>query len=92
MCDTSLFRTWYFLALLDLYSSDLINYTISNYPVLSMVTIMLDKAFEKISDGTNLILHSDQGWRYRHKQHQCTLKEEYSAKYGAVKETAWIML
>lgn len=27
--------------------------------VLSMVTSMLDKAFEKIPDGTNLILHSD---------------------------------
>lgn len=27
---------------------------------------MLDKAFEKIPDGTNFILHSDQGWQYQH--------------------------
>ena len=27
---------------------------------------MLDKAFEKIPDNTNLILHSDQGWQYQH--------------------------
>ena len=36
-------------------------YSISDRPVLSMVTEMLDKAFVKIPDGTNLILHSDQG-------------------------------
>lgn len=31
--------------------------------LLSMVTEMLEQAFETIPDGTNLILHSDQGWR-----------------------------
>ena len=34
--------------------------------MLSMVTTMLDKAFEKILDQTNLILHSDQDWQYQH--------------------------
>ena len=51
----------YLSPILDLYSSDLVSYTISEHPVLSMITTMLDKAFEKIPDGTNLILHSDQG-------------------------------
>ena len=49
--------------ILDLHSSDLVSYTISERPVLSMVTAMLDKAFARIPDGTNLILHSDQGWQ-----------------------------
>ena len=31
---------------------------------------MLEKAFAKISDNTNLILHSDQGWQYQHKRYQ----------------------
>ena len=31
---------------------------------------MLDKAFEKIPDGTNLILHSDQGWQYQQIKYQ----------------------
>lgn len=31
---------------------------------------MLDKAFEKIPDGTNLILHSDQGWQYQQRKYQ----------------------
>ena len=51
----------YLSPILDLCSSDLVSYTISDRPVLSMVTTMLDKAFEKIPDGTGLILHSDQG-------------------------------
>ena len=51
----------YLSPILDLHSSDLVRYTITERPVLSMVTTMLDKAFEKIPDATNLILHSDQG-------------------------------
>ena len=35
---------------------------------------MLTQAFETIPDGTNLILHSDQGWQYQHKQYQQMLK------------------
>ena len=31
---------------------------------------MLEKAFVNIPDNTNLILHSDQGWQYQHKQYQ----------------------
>ena len=61
---------------LDLCSSDLVSYTISERPVLSMVTTMLEKAFEKIPDNTNLILHSDQGWQYQHKQYQRMLREK----------------
>lgn len=44
--------------------------------MLSMVTTMLDKAFAKIPDNTNLILHSDQGWQYQHKQYQWMLREK----------------
>jgi len=61
------------LGILDLYSRDIVSYSISDRPVLSMVTTMLDKAFAQIPDGTNLILHSDQGWHYQHKQYQRVL-------------------
>ena len=47
----------YLSPILDLHSSDLVSYTISDRPVLSMVTNMLNEAFAKIPDGTNLILH-----------------------------------
>ena len=66
----------YLSPILDLHSSDLVSYTISDRPVLSMVTTMLDKAFQKLPDGTNLILHSDQGWQYQHKQYQQMLREK----------------
>ena len=66
----------YLSPILDLHSSDLVSYTISDRPVLSMVVTMLDKAFEKIADGTNLILHSDQGWQYQHRQYQWMLREK----------------
>ena len=56
----------YLSPILDLCSSDLVSYTISDRPDLNMVTTMLEKAFEKIPDGTGLILHSDQGWQYQH--------------------------
>ena len=66
----------YLSPILDLHSSDLVSYTISDRPVLSMVMTMLDKAFAKIPDGTDLILHSDQGWQYQHKQYQRMLREK----------------
>ena len=51
----------YLSPILDLHSSDLVSYTISDRPVLSMVTNMLNEAFAKIPDGTNLILHFSLG-------------------------------
>ena len=41
-----------------------------------MVTTMLEKAFETIPGGTDLILHSDQGWQYQHKQYQRMLRRK----------------
>ena len=69
--EFSLFgKKLYLSPILDLHSGYLVSYTISERPVLSMVTDMLNKAFINIPDNTNLILHSDQGWQYQHKQYQ----------------------
>ena len=64
----------YLSPILDLHNGYLVSYTISDRPVLSMVTTMLTKAFATIPDGIGLILHSDQGWQYQHKQYQQMLK------------------
>ena len=61
---------------LDMYNGEIVSYNISEHPVLGQVLDMLDKAFVKIPDNTNLILHSDQGWQYQHKQYQNRLKEK----------------
>ena len=66
----------YLSPILDLHSRDIVSYTISERPVLSMVTTMLEKAFAKLSDPENLLLHSDQGWQYQHKCYQRILQEK----------------
>ena len=66
----------YLSPILDLYSSDLVSYTISEHPVLSMVTSMLNKAFDQIPNNTKWILHSDQGCQYQHKQYQRLLAKK----------------
>lgn len=66
----------YLSPILDLYSSDIVSYTISDKPVLSMVTSMLDKAFMTVPDNIDLILHSDQGWQYQHSHFQRMLKNK----------------
>ena len=64
----------YLSPVLDLCSEDLVSYTISERPRLDMVLSMVEKAFTTIPDDTGLILHSDQGWQYRHKHYQEMLK------------------
>jgi transposase InsO family protein len=59
-----------------MYNSEIISYNVSERPVLGQVMDMLDKAFSKIPDNTNLILHSDQGWQYQHKQYQKRLADK----------------
>ena len=64
----------YLSPILDLHNGYLVSYTISDRPVLGMITSMLEKAFETIPDGTGLVLHSDQGWQYQRKQYQHMLR------------------
>ena len=66
----------YLSPILDLYSGDIVTYTISDSPNLLMVTTMLEQAFAKIPDNTKLLLHSDQGWHYRHKQYVQMLQDK----------------
>lgn len=66
----------YLSPVLDLCSRDIVSYTIAERPVLSMVTSMLDKAFTQIPDDTKLLLHSDQGWQYQHKNYQRMLRKK----------------
>ena len=50
----------YLSPILDLHNGYLVSYTISERPVLRMVTSMLGKALQTIPDGTCLILNSYQ--------------------------------
>ena len=66
----------YLSPIIDLYNGEVISYNLSRHPNLAQTTDMLEKAFAKISDNTNLILHSDQGWQYQHKCYQKMLADK----------------
>ena len=78
--DVTQFRLFgqklYLSPILDLCSGDIVTYTISDSPNLEMVTSMLEQAFRELPDNTGLILHSDQGWHYQHKQYRRMLSEK----------------
>ena len=59
-----------------MFNGKIISYNISLHSTFSQTLDMLDKAFVKISNGTDLILHSDQDWQYQMKQYQSRLKEK----------------
>ena len=65
----------YLSPILDLHDQSLISWNLSESPNFAQTMDMLDKAFEKIPDGTNLILHSDQGWQYQHVLYREALKQ-----------------
>ena len=65
----------YLSPILDLHSSDLVSYVISDRPVLSMVTDMVKKALPALPKKASPILHSDQGWQYQHKNYQKLLRD-----------------
>ena len=69
-------RKLYLPPILDMYNGEIISYEISDRAVLRQVLRMLDNAFAKIPDNTNLIFHSDQGWQYQHKAYQKRLKDK----------------
>jgi transposase InsO family protein len=76
--EISLFgQKLYLSPILDLYNGEIISYNISARPTTSQkITDMLDKAFERVSDSTDLILHSDQGFLYQAKNYQNYLQKK----------------
>lgn len=75
--EFALFGTKLYLSpIIDLFNGEVVSYNISERPVLYQVMDMLEKAFNKIPNNTNLILHSDQGWQYQMKKYQYALKEK----------------
>jgi putative transposase len=66
----------YLSPIIDLFNQEIISYELTERPVFNQVVMMLNKAFKKIPNNTNLILHSDQGWQYQMKRYQNQLKEK----------------
>ena len=66
----------YLSPVMDLYNSEIVAYEMAPRPCLSLVTNMLDKAFERVRHRPKLTLHSDQGWHYQHSQYRHMLSEQ----------------
>jgi putative transposase len=66
----------YLSPIIDLFNQEIISYELTERPIFNQVVTMLKKAFRKIPNNTNLILHSDQGWQYQMKQYQHLLKQK----------------
>jgi transposase InsO family protein len=66
----------YLSPIMDLYNREIVSYAISERATFHMTMQMLDKAFKRLSENTDLILHSDQGWQYQMKRYQFRLHEK----------------
>lgn len=65
----------YLSPILDLYNGEIISYTIDSRPVYTLVSSMLEQAFERLSSEDTLLIHSDQGWHYQMLQYREALQE-----------------
>jgi len=68
-------RKLYLSPVIDLFNNEVIAYSIAERPAMKMVDDMLIKAFARLGANSTPVLHSDQGWQYRHRWYQYQLKE-----------------
>ena len=65
----------YLSPILDIHNREIVSYNISKSPSYIQVADMLNKAFNKFTDLSNLIFHSDQGWQYQMYPYHKALRE-----------------
>ena len=65
----------YLSPILDMHTNEIISYDLALSPNMKQIQRMLDRAFEKFPSLAGLILHSDQGWQYRHAEYCSRLTE-----------------
>lgn len=66
----------YLSPIMDIHNREIISYVISKRPNYIQIKTMLDRAFSRNDNLTNLIFHSDQGWQYQMKHYQEELKKQ----------------
>lgn len=81
--EFSLFGSKLYLSpVLDLYNGEIISYAISERANYNQVEEMLDKAFSRLPEGSNLSFHSDQGWPISKRPvSKKAVGKRYSTKY-----------
>lgn len=66
----------YLSPIMDLYNGEIIAFQTGPRPVFDLVRGMLKKAFKKLTPGKRVLLHSDQGWHYRHASYRKLVVEK----------------
>lgn len=71
-------RKLYLSVVVDLFNGEVVSYQMTNQPVLNLVMTTMSKVLDniKIPEGQHLIIHSDQGWHYRHPRYKKLLKDK----------------
>lgn len=64
----------YLSPILDVYNGEIVSYQMHTRPDFTLVSKMLDRALRRRWKG-QLLLHSDQGWHYRHPDYRQKLRE-----------------
>jgi len=60
----------YLSPLIDLYNDEVIAYELTKSPTIEVVKTMIEKGLERLEEGEQPILHSDQGCQYRSESYQ----------------------
>jgi len=60
----------YLSPVVDLFTQEVIAYKVAKNARLSLVTDMLTEALSKLGKRAKPVIHSDQGWQYRHRLYQ----------------------
>ncbi len=66
----------YLSPILDMFNGEIISYSLSTSPNFNQTIDMLTKAFDKHSNLSGLIFHSDQGWQYQMAQYHKILQDK----------------
>ena len=65
----------YLSPVVDLFTQEVVAYRVAQNACLPLVTDMLTEAISKLKPNSKPIIHSDQGWQYRHRQYQKKVAE-----------------
>lgn len=68
-------KRFYLSPILDLFNGEVVSYSLTKSPSFAATIEMLSKAFQRLPEKVELILHSDQGWQYQMKHYQGLLAE-----------------
>jgi putative transposase len=60
---------------MDLFNGEIVAFETARRPVFSMVSSMLKRAMDKVSEDDKPMVHSDQGWQYQMPAYQRLLGE-----------------